>query len=123
MEICRDLYFRPVTPCFADVRLANACIGGMAAVQVNMARLAKAAGFKYLIYTTVHCDGFMNWPSNLTDYNIMNTPWGKQQHQQHQQHQHRHRVSHYQWSRGCAVPALSGVCECARVAAAARALP
>ena len=44
--------------------------------QGNMARLAKAAGFKYLIYTTVHCDGFMNWPSNLTDYNIGNTPWG-----------------------------------------------
>ena len=45
----------------------------------NMAKLAKAAGFKYLIYTTVHCDGFINWPSNLTDYNIANTPWGKKQ--------------------------------------------
>ena len=43
----------------------------------NMAKLAKAAGFKYLIYTTVHCDGFINWPSNLTDYTIVNTPWGK----------------------------------------------
>lgn len=42
----------------------------------NMAKLAKAAGFKYLVYTTVHCDGFMNWPSNLTDYTIANTPWG-----------------------------------------------
>ena len=39
-----------------------------------MAKLAKAAGFKYLMYTTVHCDGFVNWPSNLTDYNIVNTP-------------------------------------------------
>jgi alpha-L-fucosidase len=43
----------------------------------NMAKLAKAAGFKYLVFTTVHCDGFINWPSNLTDYNIVNTPWGK----------------------------------------------
>ena len=42
----------------------------------NMAKLAKAAGFKYLIYTTMHCDGFVNWPSNVTDYNIANTPWG-----------------------------------------------
>ena len=25
----------------------------------------------------MHCDGFVNWPSNLTDYNIANTPWGK----------------------------------------------
>ena len=43
----------------------------------NMAKLAKAAGFKYLIFTTVHCDGFLNWPSNLSDYSIINTPWGK----------------------------------------------
>eukprot|EP00041_Stephanoeca_diplocostata_P014083 m.252938 g.252938 ORF g.252938 m.252938 type:complete len:584 (+) comp19572_c0_seq2:48-1799(+) len=42
-----------------------------------MAKLAKAAGFKYLMYTTVHCDGFLNWPSNLSAYNIANTPWGK----------------------------------------------
>ena len=42
-----------------------------------MAKLAKAAGFKYLIYTTMHCDGFVNWPSNVTDYNIANTPWGR----------------------------------------------
>ena len=72
---------------------------------VNMAKLAKAAGFRcvrapmpptldplrsarrrafsvasrirYLVYTTVHCDGFINWPSNLTDYTIANTPWGR----------------------------------------------
>lgn len=25
----------------------------------------------------MHCDGFVNWPSNVTDYNIANTPWGK----------------------------------------------
>ena len=43
----------------------------------SMAKLAKAAGFQYLIYTTVHCDGFINWPSNLTNYNIKNTPHGK----------------------------------------------
>lgn len=44
---------------------------------VAMARLAKRAGFKYLMFTTVHCDGFVNWPSNLTNYSIANTPWGR----------------------------------------------
>jgi alpha-L-fucosidase len=42
-----------------------------------MAQLAKAAGFKYLMFTTVHCDGFANWPSNATAYNVMNTPFAR----------------------------------------------
>ena len=42
-----------------------------------MAIKAKAAGMKYAFYTTVHCDGFVNWDTELTDYNIMNTPYGK----------------------------------------------
>eukprot|EP00051_Salpingoeca_urceolata_P009757 m.118538 g.118538 ORF g.118538 m.118538 type:complete len:641 (-) comp16434_c0_seq4:278-2200(-) len=44
---------------------------------VRMADLAYKAGFRYIMYTSVHCDGFVNWPSNLTEYNIMNTPYGK----------------------------------------------
>eukprot|EP00939_MAST-03C_sp_MAST-3C-sp1_P003408 g3408.t1 len=43
----------------------------------DIAIKAKAAGFKYLVYTTVHCDGFANWPSNVTAYNVMNTPFGR----------------------------------------------
>ena len=39
----------------------------------HIAQVAKAAGFKYVIYTTVHCDGFANWPSNVTDFNIQNS--------------------------------------------------
>eukprot|EP00047_Mylnosiga_fluctuans_P000132 m.187379 g.187379 ORF g.187379 m.187379 type:complete len:606 (+) comp10013_c0_seq2:412-2229(+) len=41
----------------------------------NMAALAKKAGFEYMVYTTIHCDGFVNWQTKLTDYNIMNTPF------------------------------------------------
>lgn len=39
----------------------------------HIARTAKAAGFKYVVYTTIHCDGFANWPSNITQFNIRNT--------------------------------------------------
>lgn len=49
-------------------------------VQFNatlMADLAYNAGFRYIMYTTVHCDGFINWDTEQTDYNIMNTPYGK----------------------------------------------
>eukprot|EP01079_Euglenida_sp_SAG-EU17-18_P006201 gene6201-6034_t len=42
-----------------------------------MAAAARAAGFRYLIYTAVHCDGFLNWPSNLSAYSVANTPWGR----------------------------------------------
>ena len=43
----------------------------------HVAKTAAAAGFKYVVYTTVHCDGFANWPSNVTAYNIANTPFGR----------------------------------------------
>lgn len=39
--------------------------------------IAKAAGMKYLILTTKHHDGFVLWNTKQTDYNIMNTPYGK----------------------------------------------
>jgi len=39
----------------------------------HIAKVAKEAGFQYVIYTTVHCDGFANWASNVTKYNIMNS--------------------------------------------------
>jgi alpha-L-fucosidase len=39
------------------------------------ARLAKAAGMRYLVLTTKHHDGFCLWDSRLTDYDIMSTPF------------------------------------------------
>ena len=37
--------------------------------------IAKAAGMKYIVLTTKHHDGFCLWDTQLTDYNIMNTPF------------------------------------------------
>ncbi len=39
--------------------------------------LAKNAGMKYICITTKHHDGFCMWDTKYTDYNIMNTPYGK----------------------------------------------
>ena len=41
------------------------------------ARLAKAAGMKYVVLTTRHHDGFCMFDSHYTDYKITNTPYGK----------------------------------------------
>ena len=41
------------------------------------AKKAKAAGMKYAVITTKHHDGFCMFKSDYTDYNIMNTPYGK----------------------------------------------
>jgi len=37
----------------------------------------KAGGFKYLVYVPKHCDGFCMWDTKTTDYNIMNSPFGR----------------------------------------------
>lgn len=39
--------------------------------------LAKRAGMKYICFTAKHHDGFCMWNTKCTDYNIMNTPYGK----------------------------------------------
>ena len=39
--------------------------------------LAKEAGMKYICVTTKHHDGFCMWDTKYTDYNIMNTAYGK----------------------------------------------
>jgi alpha-L-fucosidase len=39
------------------------------------ARLAKAAGVKYMVLTAKHCDGFLLWHSQASDYNIAHTPF------------------------------------------------
>lgn len=40
-------------------------------------RLVKASGAKYFLWTTKHHDGFCNFDTKYTDYNIMNTPFGR----------------------------------------------
>jgi alpha-L-fucosidase len=44
---------------------------------VDWAKKAKAAGMKYAVITTKHHEGFNMFESEYTDYNIMNTPYGK----------------------------------------------
>ncbi len=39
--------------------------------------LAQAAGMKYLCFTTKHHDGFCLWDTRFTDFNTMNSPYGK----------------------------------------------
>ena len=39
--------------------------------------VAEAAGMQYACITTKHHDGFCLWDTQVTDYNIMNTPYGK----------------------------------------------
>ncbi len=41
------------------------------------ARQAKAAGMKYAVFTTKHHEGFCLFDTKYTDYNVMNTPYGK----------------------------------------------
>jgi alpha-L-fucosidase len=41
------------------------------------AKLARMMGAKYLVLTSKHHDGFCLWDTKLTDYNIMNTPFGR----------------------------------------------
>lgn len=40
-------------------------------------KLAKDAGMDYICFTTKHHDGFCMWDTKYTDFNIMNTPYGK----------------------------------------------
>jgi len=40
-------------------------------------RIAKAAGMKYLVFTSKHHDGFCEFDSALTNYKITNSPFGR----------------------------------------------
>lgn len=43
----------------------------------EIVRFAKESGAQYICFTTKHHDGFCMWNTKYTDYNIMNTPYGK----------------------------------------------
>ena len=43
----------------------------------DIAIIAKLAGMKYLVLTTKHHSGYCLWDTKTTDFNIMNTPYGK----------------------------------------------
>jgi alpha-L-fucosidase len=38
---------------------------------------ARDAGMKYMVFTSKHHDGFCMWNTKTTDYNIMNSPFGR----------------------------------------------
>lgn len=40
-------------------------------------KIAKSAGVKYITFTSRHHDSFSNWDTKQSDWNIMNTPYGK----------------------------------------------
>ena len=40
-------------------------------------KIAKDAGMKYITLTSRHHDGFSNWDTKQSDWNIMHTPYGK----------------------------------------------
>lgn len=58
-----DEYFKRFNPDLFDAR--------------EWARQAKAAGMKYAVLTTKHHEGFCLFDTKYTDYNIMNTPFGR----------------------------------------------
>ena len=39
--------------------------------------LARSAGMEYICFTTKHHDGFCMFDTKYTDFNIMNTPYGR----------------------------------------------
>jgi alpha-L-fucosidase len=42
---------------------------------IEWVKIAKAAGMKYIVFTSKHHDGFCMWNTKFTDFNIMNSPF------------------------------------------------
>jgi len=40
-------------------------------------KIAKAAGMKYIVFTSKHHDGFCMWDTKFSDHNIMNSPFNR----------------------------------------------
>ena len=40
-------------------------------------KVARASGMKYVVFTTKHHDGFCEWDTKQTDFNIMHSPFGR----------------------------------------------
>lgn len=65
----------------------------------------KAAGAKYICFTSRHHEGFSMWDTKMSDYNIMNTPYGKDIIRQLADECHRQGIklhlyySHIDWTR------------------------
>lgn len=58
-----DIYFKHFNPDMFDPK--------------EWARQAKAAGMKYAVLTAKHHEGFCLYDTKYTDYNVMNTPYGR----------------------------------------------
>ena len=43
----------------------------------DVVKMAKDAGQKHIVFVAKHHDGFCMWDSNLTDYDIMKSPYGR----------------------------------------------
>jgi len=66
---------RPIT-CSAYKRLQD-LFNPQAFDAKEWVKIAKDAGMKYIALTSRHHDGFSNWDTKQSDWNIMNTPYGK----------------------------------------------
>jgi alpha-L-fucosidase len=43
----------------------------------GLARIARVAGFRYMVFTTKHHNGFCMWDTKTVDFNSVHTPYGK----------------------------------------------
>jgi alpha-L-fucosidase len=44
----------------------------------DFVNLCFASGQRYIVFTAKHCDGFANWNTKVSDWNICQTPYGEQ---------------------------------------------
>jgi alpha-L-fucosidase len=42
-------------------------------------KIAKSAGMRYIVFTSKHHDGFCMWDTKYTDFNIMNSPFKREE--------------------------------------------